>query len=74
MELTDSQKADLVLLREADSEFQDAREKRERYIRYAVEGGTPFDAIGRALGVTGRAVGRMAVRRGWHTPREYSRG
>jgi hypothetical protein len=73
MILTDSQRADLTLLREADAEYQDAREKRERYIRYAVEAGIPFDAIGRSLGITGRAVGRLAVRRGWHEPREYAR-
>lgn len=73
MPLTDDQRADLVLLREADSHYQEALTSREDNLKAAVTGGAPFDDIGRVLGVSGRAVARLAQRRGWHTPREYHR-
>lgn len=73
MRLTDEQKALLLLLREADEEVRGATEKREDHLRGVVESGAPFEAIGRSLGVTGRAVARLAQRRGWVSPREYAR-
>lgn len=74
MPLTDDQRADLTLLREADSEYQEAKEKRDDHIRSAIRGGAPFESIGLALGMTGAGVRMLATRRGWYTPREYRRG